>query len=187
MPNAILVGHSYIARLDAARILHPDIPCDFNLKGCSISFIAKGCARINTIRNLTETISRRQPHFIFLQIGGNDIQANMHNGIYMHMYMDTYASRVNKLLQHATNKTQASSDGSSEGCRQTSSTRCELGVHHADCPFRPELRRRPHCSCDRRRDGDGDDIHRRHHQRDSRGSSVTGHRGTVGSDQWRCG
>ena len=82
----------------------------------------------------------------------------------MHMYMDTYASRVNKLLQHTTNKTQASSDGSSEGCRQTSATRCEGGVHHADCSFRPELRRRPHCSCDRRRDGGGDDIHRRHHQ-----------------------
>ena len=61
----------------------------------------------------------------------------------MHMYRDTNDSRVNKLLQHATNKTQASSDGSSEGCRQTSSTRCERGIHHADCPFRPELRRRP--------------------------------------------
>ena len=83
MPNAILVGHSYIARLDAARILHPDIPCDFNLKGCSISFIAKSGARINTIHNLTETISRHQPHFIFFQIGGNDIQAHMHNGIYI--------------------------------------------------------------------------------------------------------
>ena len=83
MPNAILVGHSYIARLDAARILQPDIPCDVNLKGCSISFIAKGGARINTIRNLTETISRCQPHFIFLQIGGNDIQGNLHNGIYI--------------------------------------------------------------------------------------------------------
>ena len=74
MPNAILVGHSYIARLDAARILHPDIPSDFNVKGCSISFIAKGGARIDTIRNLTQTIARRQPHCIFLQIGGNDIQ-----------------------------------------------------------------------------------------------------------------
>ncbi len=83
MPNAILVGHSYIARLDAARILHPDIPSDFNVKGCSISFIAKGGARIDTIRNLTQTIARRQPHCIFLQIGGNDIQANMHNGIYI--------------------------------------------------------------------------------------------------------
>ena len=73
----------YIARLDAARILHPDIPSEFNVKGCSISFIANGGARIDTICNLTQTIARRQPHCIFLQIGGNDIQANMHNGIYI--------------------------------------------------------------------------------------------------------
>ena len=83
MLNAILVGHSYIAHFDAARILHPDIPSDFNVKGCSISFIANGGARIDTIRNLTQTIARRQPHYIFLQIGRNDIQADMHNGIYI--------------------------------------------------------------------------------------------------------
>ena len=83
MTNAILVGHSYIARLDAARFSHPDIPSDFNVKGCSTSFLAKGGTRVDTIRNLTQTIARRQPHCIFLQIGGNDIQANMHNGIYI--------------------------------------------------------------------------------------------------------
>ena len=83
MPNAILVGHSYIARLDAAHFSHPDIPSDFNVKGCSISFLAKGGTRVDTIRNLTQTIARRKPHCIFLQIGGNDIQANMHNGIYI--------------------------------------------------------------------------------------------------------
>ena len=83
MPNAILVGHSYIARMDAARFSHPDIPSDFNVKECSISFLAKGGARIVTIRNLTQTFARRQPHCIVLQIGGNDIQANMYNGIYI--------------------------------------------------------------------------------------------------------
>ena len=77
MPNAILVGHSYIARL------HSDKPSDFNVKSCSISFRAKGGARIDTIRNLIQTIARRQPQILFLQIGGNDLSAISHNGIYI--------------------------------------------------------------------------------------------------------
>ena len=52
----------------------------------------------------------------------------------MHMYMDTYASRVNILLQHATNKTQASSDGSSSG--QRSNQTCS---QHPACQFVPAL------------------------------------------------
>ena len=69
MPVAVLAGHS----LGAARISHPDIPLDFDLKTFEIQSVAKGGAKVEIIRSKASTISRLRPDIVFQQVGGSDI------------------------------------------------------------------------------------------------------------------
>ena len=83
MTSTVILGHSFVARLESASGSRIDMPAGLDLITCKVKFISKRGGHVKSMRPLLHYVSQEKPQIIFLHIGENDISVDLQNGVHV--------------------------------------------------------------------------------------------------------
>ena len=83
MTLAVIVGHSFVARLESAFGSRHDIPSGVDLLKCNVKCVSKRGGRSQSIRQMLLYILRDNPQITLIHIGENEISSESRNCIHV--------------------------------------------------------------------------------------------------------
>ena len=83
MTSTVILGHSFVARLESASGSRNDMHAGLDLITCKVKFISKRGGHVKSMRPLLHHVSPEKLQIIFFHIGENDISVDLQNGVHV--------------------------------------------------------------------------------------------------------